>query len=439
MRLGVVADDLTGSNDIGIMFAKAGYLTEIYTFDPQNEASTRRMAGSQAAVMIVNTNARLLPAEQAYQRAFLATQMLKQLGCHQFYNKTCSVLRGPVGAYFDGMLDALAQNFALVIAGFPKNHRLTIHGIHYVGGLPLAESEFRDDPIHPMLRSNLVDILQGQTKRQVARVDCDVIRQGVDAVAAAIAGVRHNCNYLVMDVPDQGALRTIAQAAVGEPVFCGSSGLAEELAHIWGVQPHQQNGMCPPGSKGGGILVASGSLMPQSRAQIAWLKTQGIPVIEFDPVAILDETRLPVAVAQAVDRLALLVNAGRDVVFCMPNHPEIVTQIQVTAQQQGIARVTLGNRVSQILAEIIEKVVACTSLDRLIVAGGETSAAVCSRLGIFGFRLLQEIEPGLPSCQALSGREMILVLKSGSFGSPEFFGKAIQTLRKDEGKIVHRV
>ena len=33
IRMGVVADDITGSNDIGIMFAKAGYRTRVYNFE----------------------------------------------------------------------------------------------------------------------------------------------------------------------------------------------------------------------------------------------------------------------------------------------------------------------------------------------------------------------------------------------------------------------
>jgi uncharacterized protein YgbK (DUF1537 family) len=54
---------------------------------------------------------------------------------------------------------------------------------------------------------------------------------------------------------------------------------------------------------------------------------------------------------------------------------------------------------------------------------------VCKRLGIFGQRIWREIQPGLPSCVSLSGKPLLLVLKSGSFGSSDFFEQALSHLR----------
>ena len=75
-------------------------------------------------------------------------------------------------------------------------------------------------------------------------------------------------------------------------------------------------------------------------------------------------------------------------------------------------------------------VLADTGQNRLIVAGGETSDAVCRSLGITGMRIWQEIQPGLPSCIALNQPARFLVLKSGSFGKPNFFEQALEHLRE---------
>src|SRR5512139_4221507 len=106
MKMGVVADDLTGSTDIGIMFAKGGYTTDIFPFSADDASLLARLAQSKAEIVILNTNARLFDSDRAYRVAFQATELLQAAGCRQFFNKTCSVFRGPVGAYFDGMLDA---------------------------------------------------------------------------------------------------------------------------------------------------------------------------------------------------------------------------------------------------------------------------------------------------------------------------------------------
>lgn len=50
------------------------------------------------------------------------------------------------------------------------------------------------------------------------------------------------------------------------------------------------------------------------------------------------------------------------------------------------------------------------------------------KLGIEGNYVLKEIEPGLPSGLSI-GKEMLIVLKSGSFGKADFLVKAIDHLK----------
>src|SRR5688572_16405314 len=248
MKMGVVADDVTGSNDIGIMFAKSGYLTHIYSFK-EDAFSFLSPKDNQNApdILILDTNSRLDPPEVAYKKVFAATRELQQAGCRQFHNKTCSVFRGNIGAEFDAMLDALGLEFAVVVLGFPKNGRTTVEGLHYVHGKKLEDSEFRRDPIHATLRSDLVGILQSQTKRRVALVTHEVVDRGAEALRSEIQRMHTQCQYLILDVTDQAALTAIARAVCDEPVLCGSSAIAEELPAVWGpLQAREQIQHWPP-------------------------------------------------------------------------------------------------------------------------------------------------------------------------------------------------
>jgi uncharacterized protein YgbK (DUF1537 family) len=184
-------------------------------------------------VVVLDTNSRLDSSEMAYHKVFEATQRLKSAGCQQFYNKTCSVFRGNIGMEFDAMLDALEKDFAVVVLGFPKNGRVTQQGIHYVHGKLLAESEFRNDPIHPMRESDLVKILQSQTRRKVGLISHEIISQGIEVLKEAIQKKRKEVNYLILDVINQEALTLIAHAVKTEPILCGSSALGEELPGAW--------------------------------------------------------------------------------------------------------------------------------------------------------------------------------------------------------------
>src|SRR5690606_25681182 len=362
----------------------------------------------------------------------------------QFFNKTCSVFRGNIGAEFDAMLDALGQEFAVVVLGFPKNGRTTINGIHYVRGVPLAESEFRHDPIHPMTRSNLVDILQSQTERRVGLLTHEVVARGPAQLREEIEARRGSCNYLILDVVDQAALATIARAVHDLPVLCGSSALAEELPPVWGPPPRREgflggrvaNGRVADGRVSNpllpatAVLVVAGSLMPQTRAQLDHLRDKGLPFFTLDTARLFDEREHEAEIARLAGALNGLLADGRDAVLHAPNDPAEVAAARRAAAGQGLDNTALGRLVSAMLAEVTRRVVQEAGVRRLVVAGGETSAAVARRLGITGLRIWKEIQPGLPSCLTLTEPPLLLVLKSGSFGSPDFLEQAIEHVKE---------
>lgn len=428
IKMGVVADDITGSNDIGSMFAKAGYLTHVYSYPGAGAYAAQRGTVTPPDVAILDTNSRLDPPDVAYRKAFDATKELQAAGCTRFHNKTCSVFRGNIGVEFDAMLDALDHDFAVVILGFPKNGRTTINGVHYVHSVTLEESEFKNDPVHPMRQSNLVDILAAQTTRTVGLIDHSVIAQGPDALRNALNAARGSLNYAILDVVDQAALATIARAVVDEPVLCGSSAIAEELPAVWTEPPTPETGHQVARRDGLGILCAAGSLMPQTAAQITYLRERGTPTFELNPLELLDDAQRAQTIEALTTRAIATLHTGTDAILHTTNQRDSVARIRVEAQRANLAGTALSRLVSETLATIVAQIVAHTGQNRLLIAGGETSNAVCQKLNVNGLRVWQEIQPGLPSCVTLTDPPLLLVLKSGSFGSTDFFAQAIDHL-----------
>lgn len=426
MKMGVVADDVTGSNDIGIMFAKSDYLTHIFSF---KEDVLSKEDLSTPDILILDTNSRLDPPDVAYRKVFAATRELQQAGCRQFHNKTCSVFRGNIGAEFDAMLDALGLEFAVVVLGFPKNGRTTVGGVHYVHRRKLEDSEFRRDPIHPMLRSDLVGILQSQTKRKVALLTYAIIDQGAAALRDEIKRMRAQCQYLILDVTDQSALATIARAVYDEPVLCGSSAIAEELPAVWGPpQACQQPQALPPLTEIG-ILIVAGSLMPQTAAQIEHLEQKGAPSFILDTLQLFDRAQREAHVASLSAAISTSLRTGNDTIFHSPNDLHGLETTNLAGITHSESKTEVSRLISETLSEVTARVLTSTGQNRLVVAGGETSAAVCARLGINGMRVWKEIQPGLPSCVSLNEPPKMLVLKSGSFGKPNFFEQALEHLK----------
>ena len=101
---------------------------------------------------------------------------------------------------------------------------------------------------------------------------------------------------------------------------------------------------------------------------------------------------------------------------------------KVAAVQAKLGRDAAGALIEAAMAQIAEGIVA-NGVRRMVVAGGETAGAVVQRLGVSSLRIGAEIDPGVPWTYAQgSGAPLLMALKSGNFGAPDFFLKAFAML-----------
>jgi beta-glucosidase len=407
MKIGIVADDITGAGDIGGIFARHGHAVHICS----GQLRAGMLDGQRADVVIVDTSSRCVSSQVARERVRAATRELLTWGAERFWKKTCSVFRGNVGPEFEAMLEVLGEGFGLAVAAYPENGRVTRNGIHYVHGRPLAESEFARDPLHPRMQSSLVKELEDGGGRRVALLDLEALRGG--QAGKRIAHARADgFHYLLADAESPADIAALARAAAGERVSLGSAGLAEALARLWEpTTPYLPlRDIVLPRSP---ALIVAGSLMPQSRAQIAgWgnaIVLSAATALSGDPAA------LAALAPQARERLA----GGEHVLVCSDGDAAAARRM---GEQSGLDAAETSRRIAAALANLAAKV----DPRRLIVLGGETSGAVCEALGIDHSIVLHEIEPGLPLTMTADGR--LLVLKSGSFGSPDFVARALAHL-----------
>ncbi len=106
--------------------------------------------------------------------------------------------------------------------------------------------------------------------------------------------------------------------------------------------------------------------------------------------------------------------------------PEAVKAVQA---QLGVERAgaLVENTLSRIAAGLVQ-----AGVRQLVVAGGETSGAVVQALGVQRMVIGPQIDPGVPWTAVQSplcpGQTVHLALKSGNFGSADFFSKAFKQL-----------
>jgi len=171
---------------------------------------------------------------------------------------------------------------------------------------------------------------------------------------------------------------------------------------------------------GGPAACLAGSCSQATLGQIANAE-QAMPVLHLDPdriVAGKEEAQRALAWAkERLDKGPLLVASS-------------ATPDKVAALQKRHGRDAAGHAIEQAMADIAEGLVQ-SGVRRLVVAGGETSGAVVDRLAIPGFLVGEEIAAGVPVLRAVGGRagEMLLALKSGNFGGPQFFTDALRLMR----------
>ena len=343
---------------------------------------------------------------------------LQWAGVRRFYFKVCSTFdstpAGNIGPVAEALLDALGSDFSVVCPAFPENGRSVFRGYLFVGDQLLSDSGMREHPLTPMTDSSLVRVLQAQTRARVGLLRHEA---GADTAGlrARIAGLRAEGVVLaIADAIDNADLRTLAEAAIDLPLLVAGSGLALGLPALYarrGWVQLQADAARLDAQVGGGAVLA-GSCSQATQAQVAQWRAAGRPARAVDARA------LAAGAPVVADALAWAREQGGPVLIHATLAPAELKAVQA-ALGAGPAGALVEAALSAIARGLVD-----AGVQRLVVAGGETSGAVVQALGVQTLRIGAAICPGVPWTQA-EGRALWLALKSGNFGGPDFFAQAL--------------
>lgn len=419
--LGCIADDFTGATDLASMLVRNGMRAVQLIGVP--DAAT---PVPDADAVIVALKSRTAPVGEAVRDSIAALQWLQAAGCRQFFFKYCSTFdstdEGNIGPVADALMKALGGGIAIACPAFPANARSVFQGHLFVGSALLNESGMENHPLTPMRDANLVRVLSRQTEAPVGLVPYADVARGVGAIRAALTRLRdQGRRYAIVDAVDDAHLHAIGAAVDNHPLITGGSGVAMGLPANFrraGLLPERGDAGVLPDVAGKAAVVA-GSCSRATLAQIGIARDQ-VPTLELDALTTPDAATLA---AQALDwaegRLGDL-----PVVIAASAPPD-----KVAALQAKLGREQAGALVEATLAAVTEGLVA-RGVRRLVVAGGETSGAVVQRLGVRSLRIGAEIAPGVPwtYAEGAASGPLLLALKSGNFGAPDFFLRSFAVL-----------
>jgi uncharacterized protein YgbK (DUF1537 family) len=423
---GSVADDLTGANDLGVMIARQDVPVRVL-LDPWELPAP----ANAYPALIVEAGTRGDDPATAYARTREATRRLLEWGRRPLYKKMSSTFQGNIGVEIDAMLDEAGEDFTIVVPAFPENGRTTRRGIHYVHGVPIGETWLAHHPTSPVTESYLPAALQAQTQRRVGLIDETVIDQGVEVLRVALAEARRAYQMVVLDAAHQEHLETIARASEDLLVLSGGSALATALRYPAAPLP------LPPQPRPGkvwrgGSLIVAGSVSDATRGQVAAALANGMSEELVRPAPVLaGRVEAATEVARVVEAATGRLQSGADVLVRTPAEVEEVKATLAAGAAAGLSEKAVGQALTAALSEITVRVVERTGLDRLVVAGGDTSAVICRRLGLLEHEILEEVQTGVPVSIGRGARTMLVVLKSGNFGDEHFFADAIAALERE--------
>jgi uncharacterized protein YgbK (DUF1537 family) len=419
--LGCIADDFTGATDLAAMLVRNGMRTVQLIGVPKPDDAV-----PDVDAIVVALKSRTTPARDAVRESLAALDWLRRAGCRQYFFKYCSTFdsteHGNIGPVADAMIAALDCGFALACPAFPANSRSVYQGHLFVGAALLNESGMEKHPLTPMTDANLVRVLSRQTDGAVGLVPFAVVAQGAAAIRDAMTALKEQGRrYAIVDAVTDAQLTAIGEAAATHALITGGSGVAIGLPENFrrsGALPSLADPASLP-SVAGHAAVLAGSCSRATLFQIA-IAREHVPVLELDPLATPDAAALlQQAVAWMEGRLG-----DTPVVIAASAPPEKVAELQ-----RRLGRDAAGALVEHALADIAEVLVA-RGVRRLVVAGGETSGAVVTRLGVRALRIGGQIDPGVPWTYATGGGDpLLLALKSGNFGGRDFFLRAFEMLR----------
>ncbi|HEU5293371.1 MAG TPA: 3-oxo-tetronate kinase [Burkholderiaceae bacterium] len=427
LLLGAIADDFTGATDLANTLVRGG-MRCVQTIGVP-DVTRGGALDVQADAVVVALKSRTIAAADAVAQSLAALRWLQAQGAQQIYFKYCSTFdstpNGNIGPVTDALLDALhgaGQGFTIACPAFPTNQRTVFKGHLFVGDVLLSDSGMRNHPLTPMTDANLVRVLQAQTTRKVGLVAHEVVRQGAAAIGSRFDALRgQGIGIAIVDAISDADLMQIGVPLADVPLVTAGSGIAMGLPQNWVASGALQAGAnvqsLPAAS--GRTAVVSGSCSVATNAQVRHFRDQGLPALQIDPMTL----------AVAADD-----NVSKALSWCERQRADAPLLVYATAEpaavqraqaELGVARA--GELVEHALARIAVGLVE-RGVRRLVVAGGETSGAVVQGLSITQLAIGAQIDPGVPWTAARSpvvaNEWLHLALKSGNFGSTDFFTKA---------------
>lgn len=424
MKIGIIADDLTGANATGVKLSKQGFSATTLT-----SFQTPPTLGAFNAVC-VDTDSRYVQPDLAKARVQAALQNFQNWEADLICKRIDSTVRGNIGYEVDTILEALGEkSIAIVVASFPESGRITSGGYLLVNGVPLQTTDVAKDPVNPLKQSFVPHIIQKQSKFPVVHIGLETVLLEVQQLADAINNQISNGNRII-----------VLDAVTDDDIDCITAAMLKLKDYtLIPVDPgpltaKYSKAILNQQSQNKKIVASIGSITPTASKQIQYLleKTDAYPYyIDANRLSHLDEKWD--AEIEAISQKAVQFLDTHDVLVMTTNSPHqdqlnlttIATKFETTEEH-------LAKRIAAGIGMITMKVLQSTnySVGGCFSSGGDITSSICTISNAEGIKLEEEVLP-LVAYGKLMGGELDglpIITKGGMAGEKDALYKSIKFL-----------
>jgi uncharacterized protein YgbK (DUF1537 family) len=331
-----------------------------------------------------------------------AVEFLSSLPLRLVYKKMDSQLRGRPGLEVEILRKGLGLACALVAPAYPEQGRITRDAIHWVRGIPVAEGEAGRDPVTPVTRSSLPELIAEEAGVITSHVYLKDLNQGMEEVCRKIeALMKKGVRIITFDAVAREHLDLVARLGLERfpgTLLAGSAGLAVSAAALVNTGSQWRPPSLPLCRS---VLFACGSAARVLHQQADRLVSQGgCGEVSIGPESLGDADRW-----KALRNEAQAAWTKGDLL------------IRISAKPMALPALGTDELLSR-LAVVVTGLLENKATDAIFLSGGDTARKVLREMNARAIRIKGQACPGMAWGVAEGGTlsGALTVTKAGAFG-----------------------
>ncbi|SFQ08873.1 Uncharacterized conserved protein YgbK, DUF1537 family [Psychrobacillus psychrotolerans] len=433
MKVGIIADDLTGANATGVLLSKNGFNSATAVFGGEVPKT-----GGFTSIS-VDTDSRYCAPSIAQNRVLNAYEQLSTWGASIFCKRIDSTVRGNLGVETDTLLDAIGKNsVAVVVTSYPDSGRIVSGGYLLIDGVPVESTDVAKDPMNPITISHVPTIMIEQSQYPVSHIGLGRVLKGKNSIQLEMMKqIEAGNRIIVVDAVTNEDIDHIAEsmAAIEGVVFVpvDPGPLSASYSRLMAHQHVLTNK----------FIVTVGSITPLTGRQLNYLidKKNADPVyVNTEALASTTSTwdeEIERAMKEAIIKLE-----DQEVLIITTYAPGSgKLDLKEIAVREGVTEEKLAKRLTEGLARVTHSVIDQTehAIDGMFSSGGDVTAALCSVSEAQAIGLQDEVLPLAAYGHFIGGAfdGIPVITKGGMVGDKYSIYKCVRFLtnKKEEGSV----